>query len=162
MRENKIDKRYQAVGHGDWLAGWGRRRIVKEPLHKFLTPEGERRVRVQDDGLASHTVLNLIERFDEYAWVEVELKTGRTHQIRVHMAHIGMPIAGDTKYGDFALNKALARGDANPSLKRMFLHAFRLKLVHPATGETLQVEAPLPVECRGFIEQLKNPSRETL
>jgi 23S rRNA pseudouridine955/2504/2580 synthase len=106
--------------------------------------------------------LNLIERFDEYAWVEVELKTGRTHQIRVHMAHIGMPIAGDTKYGDFALNKALARGDANPSLKRMFLHAFRLKLVHPATGETLQVEAPLPVECRGFIEQLKNPSRETL
>lgn len=162
MRENKIDKRYQAVGHGDWLAGWGRRRIVKEPLHKFLTPEGERRVRVQDDGLASHTVLNLIERFDEYAWVEVELKTGRTHQIRVHMAHIGMPIAGDTKYGDFALNKALARGDANPSLKRMFLHAFRLKLVHPATGETLQVEAPLPVECRSFIEQLKHSSRETL
>ena len=58
-----IDKRYQAVGHGDWLAGWGRRRIVKEPLHKYLTPEGERRVRVQDDGLASHTVFNLIERW---------------------------------------------------------------------------------------------------
>ncbi|CAH2796396.1 MAG: LSU rRNA pseudouridine(955/2504/2580) synthase (EC [Candidatus Burkholderia crenata] len=155
MRENLIDKRYQAVGYGDWLAGWGRRRIVKEPLHKYLTPEGERRVRVQDDGLASHTVFNLIERFSEYAWVEAELKTGRTHQIRVHMARIGLPIAGDTKYGDFALNKNLVRTDANPSLKRMFLHAFRLKLVHPATGETLQVEAPLPAECRRFIEQLK-------
>jgi 23S rRNA pseudouridine955/2504/2580 synthase len=161
MRENRIDKRYQAVGHGDWLAGWGRRRIVKEPLHKYLTPEGERRVRVQDDGLASHTVFNLIERFSDYAWVEAELKTGRTHQIRVHMAHIGLPIAGDTKYGDFALNKNLVRTDANPSLKRMFLHAFRLKLVHPATGETLQVEAPLPAECRRFIEQLKQNSRET-
>jgi len=161
MRENLIDKRYQAVGYGDWLAGWGRRRIVKEPLHKYLTPEGERRVRVQDDGLASHTVFNLIERFSEYAWVEAELKTGRTHQIRVHMAHIGLPIAGDTKYGDFALNKNLVRTDANPSLKRMFLHAFRLKLVHPATGETLQVEAPLPAECRRFIEQLKQNSRET-
>jgi len=161
MRENRIDKRYQAVGHGDWLAGWGRRRIVKEPLHKYLTPEGERRVRVQDDGLASHTVFNLIERFSDYAWVEAELKTGRTHQIRVHMAHIGLPIAGDTKYGDFALNKNLVRTDANPSLKRMFLHAFRLKLVHPASGETLQVEAPLPAECRRFIEQLKQNSRET-
>ncbi|SAL31602.1 RluA family pseudouridine synthase [Caballeronia sordidicola] len=161
MRDNKIDKRYQAVGHGEWPAGWGRRRIVKESLHKYLTPEGERRVRVQDDGLASHTVFNLIERFDEYAWVEAELKTGRTHQIRVHMAHIGLPIAGDAKYGDFALNKNLVRPDAKPSLKRMFLHAFRLKLVHPATGETLQVEAPLPAECRRFIEQLKQFSRET-
>ncbi|CAH2778479.1 MAG: LSU rRNA pseudouridine(955/2504/2580) synthase (EC [uncultured Caballeronia sp.] len=160
MRENLIDKRYQAIGYGDWLAGWGRRRIVKEPLHKYLTPEGERRVQVQDDGLASHTVFNLIERFSEYAWVEAELKMGRTHQIRVHMAHIGLPIAGDTKYGDFALNKNLVRTDANPSLKRMFLHAFRLKLVHPATGETLQVEASLPAECRRFIEQLKQNSRE--
>jgi 23S rRNA pseudouridine955/2504/2580 synthase len=161
MRENRIDKRYQAVGHGDWPADWGRRRIVKEPLHKYLTADGERRVRIQDDGLASHTVFNLIERWKEYAWVEVELKTGRTHQIRVHMAHIGLPIAGDAKYGDFALNKALARASAEPSLKRMFLHAYRLKLTHPATGETLQCEAPLPAECRRFIEQLKQTSSET-
>jgi 23S rRNA pseudouridine955/2504/2580 synthase len=161
MRENRIDKRYQAVGHGEWLAGWGRRRIVKEPLHKYVAADGERRVRVQEDGLASHTVFNLIERWAEYAWVEAELKTGRTHQIRVHMAHIGLPIAGDAKYGDFALNKKLARPNAEPSLKRMFLHAYRLKLTHPATGETLQCEAPLPVECRRFIEQLKNTSKET-
>ncbi len=128
---------------------------MKEPLHKYLTPEGERRVRVQDDGLASHTVFNLIERFRTTRWVEAELKTGARIRFVCIWQHIGLPIAGDTKYGDFALNKDLARTDANPSLKRMFLHAFRLKLVHPATGETLQVEAPLPAECRRFIEQLK-------
>jgi 23S rRNA pseudouridine955/2504/2580 synthase len=72
-----------------------------------------------------------------------------------------LPIAGDAKYGDFALNKELARPNAEPSLKRMFLHAFRLKLTHPATGETLQCEAPLPTECRRFIEQLKQTSSET-
>jgi 23S rRNA pseudouridine955/2504/2580 synthase len=75
------------------------------------------------------------------------------------MASIGLPIAGDAKYGDFALNKDLARPNAKPSLKRMFLHAYRLKITHPATGEPLQFEAPLPVECKRVIEQLKN--RET-
>ena len=65
-----------------------------------------------------------------------------------------MPIVGDDKYGDFALNKALARANAKPGLKRMFLHAYRLKLTHPATGAPLQFEAPLPAECRRFIAQL--------
>ena len=135
IRENRIDKRYYAVGHGDWLAGWGRRRIVKEPLHKYLTRRRRaaragpgRRPRVAY-GVQPDRALRRTTR-----WVEAELKTGRTHQIRVHMAHLGLPIAGDAKYGDFALNKDLARPNANPSLKRMFLHAYRLKLVHPATG----------------------------
>jgi 23S rRNA pseudouridine955/2504/2580 synthase len=104
-----MDKRYFACGHGQWQPDWGRRRVVKAPLFKYSTAEGERRVRVQDDGLPSHTVFNLIERWPDYALVEAELKTGRTHQIRVHLAHLGLPIAGDAKYGDFALNKALAR-----------------------------------------------------
>ncbi|WP_084170044.1 RluA family pseudouridine synthase [Paraburkholderia ferrariae] len=155
IRENRMDKRYYACVHGDWAADWGRRRAVKEPLHKFLTPEGERRVRVQPDGLPSHTVFNLVERWPEYAWLEAELKTGRTHQIRVHLAHLGLPIVGDAKYGDFALNKALARQGADPGIKRMFLHAYRLKLAHPITGETLQFEAPLPAECRRFVESLR-------
>ncbi len=154
IRENRMDKRYYACGHGEWAADWGRRRAVKAPLHKYSTPEGERRVRVQDDGMPSHTVFNLIDRWDNYALVEAELKTGRTHQIRVHLAHLGLPIAGDAKYGDFALNKALARANARPSLKRMFLHAYRLKLAHPLSGETLQFDAPLPDECRRFIDQL--------
>jgi 23S rRNA pseudouridine955/2504/2580 synthase len=154
IRDNRIDKRYYACVHGQWASDWGRRRAVKEPLHKYLTPEGERRVRVQPDGLASHTVFNLIERWPEYALVEAELKTGRTHQIRVHLAHLGLPIVGDAKYGDFALNKALARANARPALKRMFLHAYRLRLTHPATGEPLQFDAPLPAECRRFLDQL--------
>jgi len=143
IRENRMDKRYFACGHGQWQPDWGRRRVVKAPLFKYSTAEGERRVRVQDDGLPSHTVFNLIERWPDYALVEAELKTGRTHQIRVHLAHLGLPIAGDAKYGDFALNKALARANAQPSLKRMFLHAYRLKLAHPLSGEPLQFDAAL-------------------
>ncbi|GBH24944.1 pseudouridine synthase [Burkholderia vietnamiensis] len=154
IRENRMDKRYFACGHGQWQPDWGRRRVVKAPLFKYSTAEGERRVRVQDDGLPSHTVFNLIERWPDYALVEAELKTGRTHQIRVHLAHLGLPIAGDAKYGDFALNKALARANAQPSLKRMFLHAYRLKLAHPLSGEPLQFDAPLPDECRRFLDQL--------
>jgi 23S rRNA pseudouridine955/2504/2580 synthase len=154
IRENRMDKRYYACAHGEWASDWGRRRAVKEPLHKYLTPEGERRVRVQPDGLPSHTVFNLIDRWPGYALVEAELKTGRTHQIRVHLAHLGLPIVGDAKYGDFALNKALARANARPSIKRMFLHAYRLRFTHPVTGVPMQIDAPLPAECRRFIDQL--------
>ncbi len=154
IRENRMDKRYFACVHGEWAGDWGRRRAVKEPLHKYLTPEGERRVRVQPDGLASHTVFNLVERWPDYALVEAELKTGRTHQIRVHLAHLGLPIVGDAKYGDFALNKALARAKARPGIKRMFLHAHRLRLTHPLTGEPLDFEAPLPDELRRFVDEL--------
>jgi 23S rRNA pseudouridine955/2504/2580 synthase len=154
IRDNRIDKRYYACVHGEWSSDWGRRRVVKEPLHKYSTADGERRVRVQPDGLPSHTVFNLVERWPEYALLEAELKTGRTHQIRVHLAHLGLPIVGDAKYGDFALNKALARANARPALKRMFLHAYRLRITHPATGEPLQFDAPLPADCRRFLEQL--------
>lgn len=161
IRENRIDKRYYACAHGEWASDWGRRRAVKEPLHKYLLPDGERRVRVQADGLASHTIFNLVDRWPGYALVEAELKTGRTHQIRVHLAHLGLPIVGDAKYGDFALNKALARANAVPGLKRMFLHAYRLKLTHPATRETLQFDAPLPAECRRFVAQLAELNGQT-
>lgn len=154
IRDSRIDKRYYACSHGNWPADWGRRRAVKEPLHKYLTGEGERRVRVDPDGLPSHTVFNLVERWPAYALVEAELKTGRTHQIRVHLAHLGLPIVGDAKYGDFTLNKALARSDARPGFKRMFLHAHRLRLTHPVTGEPLTFESPLPDDCRRFLDQL--------
>jgi 23S rRNA pseudouridine955/2504/2580 synthase len=160
IRENRIDKRYYACVHGQWAGDWGRRRAVKEPLFKYLTAEGERRVRVQPDGLPSHTVFNLVERWPDYALVEAELKTGRTHQIRVHLAHLGLPIVGDAKYGDFALNKALARAEARPGLKRMFLHAHRLGLTHPVTREPLTFEAPLPDDCRRFLDQLNEERDE--
>jgi 23S rRNA pseudouridine955/2504/2580 synthase len=152
IRENKIDKRYLACVVGDWHDA---RRIVKAPLHKYLTAEGERRVRVQDDGLASHTVFNLVERFEHYALLECELKTGRTHQIRVHLQHLGTPIVGDEKYGDFALNRRLSRSGVRPGIRRMFLHAYRLRFTHPGTGEPVELQAPLPAECRQFIDQLQ-------
>lgn len=156
IRENRMDKRYYACVHGQWASDWGRRRAVKAPLFKYLMPDGERRVRVQEDGQQSHTVFNLVERWPEsgYALLEAELKTGRTHQIRVHCAHLDLPIVGDVKYGDFALNKALARSGAKPGLKRMFLHAHRLRLTHPISGEPLEFTAPLPADCQRFIDQL--------
>ncbi|KWR92041.1 RluA family pseudouridine synthase [Cupriavidus sp. IDO] len=153
IRENAMDKRYYACVAGEFLNA---RQHVKLALYKYSTPDGERRVRVQADGLASHTVFNRIEAFPGFTLLEAELKTGRTHQIRVHLAHSGFPIVGDEKYGDFALNKRLARAGAKPGLKRMFLHAHRLTFVHPATGEPVTVEAPLPDECVGFLQQLRN------
>jgi 23S rRNA pseudouridine955/2504/2580 synthase len=96
-------------------------------LHKFLTAEGERRVSVNAEGKAAHSIVRLVARWENFSLVEVELKTGRTHQIRVHLAHLGFPIAGDDKYGDFSLNKILQKA----GLGRMFLHAARLSLPHP-------------------------------
>ena len=152
IRENRMDKRYLACVRGEWTDA---RRIVKATLHKYLTPEGERRVRVQEDGQSAHTIFNLVERFDGYALLEAELKTGRTHQIRVHLQHLGTPILGDEKYGDYAFNRELSRSDAKPQLKRMFLHAYKLKLTHPASVAPLLVEAPLPPECERFLQQLR-------
>jgi 23S rRNA pseudouridine955/2504/2580 synthase len=82
----------------------------------------------------------------------VTLKTGRTHQIRVHLAHEGHPIVGDPKYGDFAANRALARGEHR--FARMFLHARHLAVDHPATGERLALDAPLPADCAAFLDVL--------
>ncbi len=148
LRENLVDKRYLACVHADWREP---RRVVKDPLHKYLTAEGERRVCVHPNGQSAHTVFNLVQRYAEYALLEAELKTGRTHQIRVHLAHLGAPIAGDDKYGDFALNRELARSGACPGLKRMFLHAFKVRFKHPLTGQPLVLEAPLPAVCQQFL-----------
>ncbi|MGX0618276.1 23S rRNA pseudouridine955/2504/2580 synthase [Cupriavidus metallidurans] len=159
IRGNGMDKRYFACVAGEFP---NTRQHVKLPLYKYSTPDGERRVRVQADGLASHTVFNRMEAFDGYTLLEAELKTGRTHQIRVHLQSIGFPIVGDDKYGDFALNKALSRSGAKPGLKRMFLHAHRLTLTHPATGAPMTVSAPLPAECVEFLQQLRQgrPARD--
>lgn len=141
------DKRYLVLVSGRWVDPV---RNVRLPLLKYLLESGERRVRVADDGKASHTVFRLLARWQNFSLLEAELKTGRTHQIRVHLAHLGFPIAGDEKYGDFSLNKALPRA----GLKRMFLHAWRMRLPHPLSGEALALEAPLPESLQGFLQQL--------
>ncbi|TWI64558.1 23S rRNA pseudouridine955/2504/2580 synthase [Pseudoduganella lurida] len=159
MRDGKTDKRYLALAAGDWK---NKRQHIKLPLHKYTTGDGERRVAVQADGMASHTVFTLLKKYQAglqyYALLEAELKTGRTHQIRVHLQSTGCPIAGDDKYGDFPLNKALQKPDGNRiALKRMFLHAHQITFRHPESGKIVTLNAPLARECERFLVSLGPP-----
>jgi 23S rRNA pseudouridine955/2504/2580 synthase len=155
MRDGVTDKRYLAAVVGDWT---NKRQHVKLPLHKYTTADGERRVVVQAGGQESHTVFNLKRKWQGFALLEAELKTGRTHQIRVHLASSGFPILGDEKYGDFALNKQLQKANnERGALKRMFLHAYQITFTHPDTGEQLTLRAPLPAECDKFLVSLGQP-----
>lgn len=147
MREGNSDKRYFALVLGQWKNA---RQHVKLPLYKFDSPQGEKRVMVREGGQASHTIFELKKRWQEFSLLEAQLKTGRTHQIRVHLSHLGFPIAGDDKYGDFARNKVLMK----QGLKRMFLHAHSIAFDHPLTGEALALSAPLPEALENFIARL--------
>ena len=154
FRDGGISKRYLALVKGRWR---NELQHVRLPLHKYLTADGERRVSVNPEGKPSHSIMRLVARWENFSLVEVELKTGRTHQIRVHLAHLGFPIAGDDKYGDFSLNKVLQK----TGLGRMFLHAAELALPHPLSGAPLQLESPLPGELRSFVERLdRNEKRD--
>lgn len=155
IRLGSIEKRYLACVKGAWRT---QRQHLKFPLFKYTTADGERRVRVQEDGLLSHTIVTKVEGLGDYTLLDAELRTGRTHQIRVHLAHSGFPIVGDDKYGDFALNKALARAGSRPGIKRMFLHAHRIAFKHPDSGQTLVLEAPLHGECQQFLSDLRAAS----
>jgi 23S rRNA pseudouridine955/2504/2580 synthase len=147
MREGETEKRYLTLVKGQWQNA---KQSVKLPLLKYLTGSGERRVSVNEEGQSAHTIFTLKKSWPEFCLLEAELKTGRTHQIRVHLSHLGFPIAGDDKYGDFPLNKALQKH----GLKRMFLHARQMVLKHPLTGETLSLEAPLPEDLERFLRHL--------
>lgn len=138
------DKRYLVLVKGRWM---NTTQHVKLPLYKFLTEGGERRVMVREDGKASHTVFRLLARWPEMSLLEAQLKTGRTHQIRVHLSHLGFPILGDEKYGEFALNRNLKRD----GLKRMALHAWRMAFRHPLTAAPLEMVAPLPDGIGSYI-----------
>jgi 23S rRNA pseudouridine955/2504/2580 synthase len=158
IREGQLDKRYLTVVKGDWN---NQRQHVRLPLFKYSTPDGERRVRVQSDGLPSHTVFNLLRKYGSYVLLEAELKTGRTHQIRVHLASSGFPIVGDDKYGDFSLNRELQRAEGNrPAFRRMFLHAHKLTFSHPESGRPVTLSAALPEECLAFLKGLETAPAE--
>jgi 23S rRNA pseudouridine955/2504/2580 synthase len=103
--------------------------------------------------------VKVAQAFASFTLLDVTLKTGRTHQIRVHLSHSGHPIVGDPKYGDFELNRQFARGEGLAGLRfgRMFLHARRLSFDHPATGERLTLDAPLPPECVTLTTRLSEP-----
>jgi 23S rRNA pseudouridine955/2504/2580 synthase len=151
LREGTMDKRYLVLVRGKWRDAM---RVVELSLTKFVTGDGERRVRVEREGRTARTVFRLVRRWSDadppLALLDAELDTGRTHQIRVHLTHIGFPLAGDDKYGDFAWNRTLAK----QGLKRMFLHARRLRFSHPVTGAEVEVESQLPGELVRFVARL--------
>ncbi len=153
LREGRVEKHYLALVLGSWRDG---KQVVTLPLQKFLTHAGERRVAVDEAGAQAKTVFRLERRFVGFSLLEAELKTGRTHQIRVHLSYLGFPIAGDDKYGDFAANKVLAKR----GLKRMFLHAACVAFRHPLSGERLVVTSPLPQELQDFVCSLEAQARE--
>ncbi len=140
IRLGHLDKRYTFVAHG-MLPQDGKHIALKYPLHKYLLPNGERRVQVSENGQESHTVIKVIKQWPEkdIFMAQAQLKTGRTHQIRVHLQHHGYPILGDDKYGVSVKDKKLG-------VKRLMLHAHRLSLLHPFTQEKMIIESSLPEE----------------
>ena len=149
FRERETGKTYLALVQGAWPAN---KKVLDKPLHKYLLPDGERRVKVvakdDPDGMRSLSLVKVREKLAACTLLEVTIKTGRTHQIRVHLASEGHGILGDDKYGDFELNKALQK----QGLKRMFLHAWHLTLTHPGTNEPMALDAPLPQELLAFMD----------
>jgi 23S rRNA pseudouridine955/2504/2580 synthase len=149
LREGRVRKEYLTLVKGTWRNDKQR---VDLPLKKFLTRSGERRVSVDQEGRESQTVFRKKRVLRDFTLLSAELLTGRTHQIRVHLTHLGFPIAGDDKYGDFELNRALAKR----GLKRMFLHAGDIEFAHPLSGEAVKLHVPLPEDLSRFLDSLEN------
>ncbi len=155
--ERAIGKTYSALVLGDWPESL---KVIDVALRKDTASDGSRHVRaVADDderGRRSISLVRVARRFGDFSLLDVTLKTGRTHQIRVHLSDAGHAIAGDPKYGDFTLNRALARGTLLAPLRfeRMFLHASRLRFRHPTTDAPLELEAALPTACSELLDAL--------
>ena len=139
LREGEVEKVYTAVVAGRYRGP----AEIRASLHKYVTGAGERRVAVRQDGMTAATRVKILNVSPEFSLLEVRLLTGRTHQIRVHLAHVGHPVLGDDKYG----------GEAKKRAKRLMLHAGRLAFRHPLTGAPLKLEAPLPGDMWPFIDE---------
>ena len=146
LRERRIGKRYLALVGGCWHGG---EMTVDRPLLKNTLRSGERVVRVDPEGKPSITRFFPQRVFADSSLLSVDLLTGRTHQIRVHAAAIGHPLAGDVKYGDDEVNKRMK----TLGLRRLFLHAARLQLPR-ADGAPLIIEAPLSDDLEQLLERL--------
>ncbi|MFM9912422.1 MAG: RluA family pseudouridine synthase [Methylophilaceae bacterium] len=155
LRENQVHKRYVMLVKGAWH---NQKQRVVLPLKKVVQDNGEKRVWVEEGGQISETIFHLREFLGEFTLLEADLITGRTHQLRVQLAHLGFPIVGDDKYGDFTLNKTLQKR----GLKRMFLHSAETVLNHPLIGEALKLVAPLPKELEKFLNTLRTEHAETV
>ena len=160
FRERETGKTYLALVEGAWPAN---KKVLDAPLAKYLLPDGsgagagERRVRVvakdHPDAMRAVTLVRVLARLSlpgdatPLSLLAVTIKTGRTHQIRVHLASAGHPIAGDDKYGESERQRALQK----LGLKRMFLHAWRLQFNHPASGDRVALQAGLPPELHALM-----------
>ncbi len=159
IREGLMEKHYLTMVKGKWR---NTKQHVKLALDKYVTAAGERRVMVAagsskgSKSMQSHTIFTLQKTWQNFGLLDAEIKTGRTHQIRVHLAHLGFPIIGDDKYGDFELNKQLAKSGGQNKLTRMFLHAHTVGITHPLSGIRMQLQAPLPADLQRFIDGLEN------
>ncbi|UCC55745.1 MAG: 23S rRNA pseudouridine(955/2504/2580) synthase RluC [Gammaproteobacteria bacterium] len=148
LRDGQMTKRYLALVRGRWTDG---RRRVTEALKKNRLQGGERVVRIEADGKPAETVFRPVSVYDVASLVEVDLHTGRTHQIRVHAAHIDYPLAGDSRYGDAEFNRTMK----TLGLRRLFLHAHLIEFTDPAGGEVLTVSTPLDDELKRVLDKLE-------
>lgn len=147
LREGEVHKHYLALVKGAWKGG---ARQITEALERTAS-----RVRTspgdeEGEGKAAASWFRPVKAYGPGTLMEIELLTGRTHQARVHAAHVGHPIAGDDKYGDWDFNRAMRPA----GLKRLFLHAARLELRHPVTGGKLEFKAPLPADLQTVLDRL--------
>ena len=148
MREGRVEKRYLALLKGKWDLGQKR---IDVPLRTDIRVGGERTVKAHASGKEAVSLFKPVQFFGKKAsLVEVSLETGRTHQIRVHAAHVNHPLAGDDKYGDADFNERMKE----LGLTRMFLHAHQLSFTWPDTGVEFTVNAPLPAELKAVLDRL--------
>jgi 23S rRNA pseudouridine955/2504/2580 synthase len=150
IREGEVTKQYLCLMTG---APSRAKFDVNAPLQKSILQGGERMVRVSDNGKPSLTFFREIEQYPGARLMEATLGTGRTHQIRVHAAHVGHPLAGDPKYGDAEANQRFRKS----GLKRMFLHASNMSF--ELDGRSYGFSAPLPDELKDFLDKLRGPPR---
>jgi len=147
LREGEVEKLYATIVKGIPAQESFE---ISEPLHKYVTGSGERRVSVREGGMSALTKVKVTQKGRDFSLLEVRLLTGRTHQIRVHLAHAGHPVLGDDKYGDFELNRTLAK----QGVKRLFLHARKLAFQHPIDKSRLRLESPLPGDMLRFCQMV--------
>jgi 23S rRNA pseudouridine955/2504/2580 synthase len=148
LRGGRVEKRYLLLARGDWRQGPFQ---IDAPLLKNLLQGGERIVRVDPLGKVSRTRFRYLESYPGASLMEAQLETGRTHQIRVHAAHAGHPLAGDEKYGDAEFNRRLRE----LGLKRLFLHAHYVAFEDSSRQRAIEVSAPLSADLRELIQHLE-------
>jgi len=148
LKARRIKKTYQALVQGSVSAAVGR---IEAPIGR--DPKHRTRMAVVPDGRASVTGYRVRERFAAWTLLDLDLVTGRTHQIRVHLDAIGHPVAGDPVYGTGTSRLGPER------LDRLFLHAWRLELTSPSTGQLIRATAPLPPELENVLATLREPAR---